>query len=58
MSKQKNTIPCPICGNERLCDKGINARVVAQKADVGHRACDLYLKCWKCKAEVGLKKIA
>lgn len=58
MRKAKNTVSCPICKNERLCDKGIHSDVIAVIADAGHCECDFYLKCWKCKNEVGLKKIA
>ena len=54
--KKAKPIECPCCGNERLIDAGVHTNTEAKIADEYHCEADFYIKCWKCKREIGLKK--
>ena len=49
-------VQCPCCENKRIIDKGVLTVAEAKPADEEHIHSDFYIKCWKCKAEIGLKK--
>jgi len=55
---KKNAVPveCPLCDNKRIIDKGSLTDVEAKPADEEYSESDFYIKCWKCKTEIGLKK--
>lgn len=57
----KVPLECPVCGNKRLLDT--DDAVVSKAAPVKDLdkikwTPDYYIKCWKCKTEIALKKVS
>lgn len=52
------TIVCPTCGS-RLCDADsqviVRTKITRNKINKKCPA-DYYIKCWKCKTTIGIKK--
>ena len=55
-AKSASPVGCPHCGNIRIIDAGLRTIAVATIADEEHIRDDFYIKCWKCKKEIGLTK--
>jgi phage FluMu protein Com len=53
----RKQLRCPIC-NRRLIDAEVNIETELRAFDPAMVwKADYYLKCWKCKSSIGLKKI-
>ena len=52
------TIVCPTCGSRLCdCDSQVERKTKITRVFKNKRIpADYYLKCWKCKTTVGLKK--
>ena len=52
------SIVCPTCGR-RICDADsqvvIRTKITREKSNKKYPA-DYYIKCWKCKTTIGIKK--
>jgi len=59
----KKAIPCPKCGSRILdAEPGIHTETkVIDPPDPGQPPAywppEYYVKCWKCKAKIGLRKV-
>jgi|GEM_PF-1798963 len=56
----KKSIACPVCGSERLIDTAVDTRselMEESKMPSGWNP-DYFQKCWRCKKEIGNKKIS
>lgn len=59
----KGEVPCPHCGSRLLdADKGVQTITkVINPYDPGpppnRWVPDYYIKCWRCKKKIGLKKV-
>ncbi len=48
---------CPLCGSRIIdADEKVKSEVRAYKQAKKWKA-DYYMKCWKCKSNIGLKKL-
>ncbi len=59
--KNRKHIMCPACGFKRIVDSNINTKSVVvplSRAKEQINAFDYFLKCPKCKEQIGLRTIA
>lgn len=56
----KKSIPCPVCGSDRLIDTSIDTRseLIEEGKMPSEWKPDYYQKCRCCKKEIGIRKIS